>query len=294
MNDNMTQRTIAVTGASGFIGHPLVHALKQSGFTVRPVSGLRADAPGLSDLADRSFQGVDTVIHCSGSPMGPRGTDLNSERGFERDALKLTNHVIHACRNQGVKRLMFLSSAKVYEDPEYVDVYAETKLKVEQELSAAATDNFETLSLRIPMVYHSKPKANFALLRTLAGLPVPLPFASIHNQKSLLAMCNLSRAVIALVTAPAWPNVYLDLADPGPCSTPELLRSLAQAQNNSSFRLFRCPLSILTLAGKLTGKSHQARSLMSSLVVNPDPLHQLLPELSLLTTKEAINVYFSE
>lgn len=283
---------IAVTGAGGFIGSQIIPDLRADGFTVRPISGLRSNNLVLPDQLDDLLKGVHTVVHCAGSPTGPSCSDLQATVSFQADAKALNASLINSCKRQGVKRLIFLSSAKVRISDPLRDVYAITKLETEEMFSNASDESFEALSLRIPMVYGPTPKPNFAMLAKLARLKLPLPLKSIGNQKSLLSITNLSRVISELIKTPSWPSGPLDVADPSMHSTPDLLRLLAKAQGNTNLKLVHFPTRLLAFAAKLVGKKAQFYSLAGSLVIYTKPLEDALPNLELLTTGEAINLYF--
>lgn len=74
--------TVAITGASGFIGSQLAHFLTTGGHTVRrigrgPVEPGRTDItwnPERGTLDARALEGVDAVVHLAGASIGDRWT----------------------------------------------------------------------------------------------------------------------------------------------------------------------------------------------------------------------------
>ncbi len=72
--------TVAVTGATGFIGTHLVRALATAGHTVRrivrhdPAAGDIVWHPGRGELDPRQLDGVDAVIHLAGASISRRWT----------------------------------------------------------------------------------------------------------------------------------------------------------------------------------------------------------------------------
>ena len=93
-------RTVAVTGATGFIGAMLVDHLLATGCNVRALVRTRsahliAETPGLeavsgslqdSESLNRLVQGAAAVVHCAGAVRGATAADFNAVKvdGLER------------------------------------------------------------------------------------------------------------------------------------------------------------------------------------------------------------------
>jgi NAD+ dependent glucose-6-phosphate dehydrogenase len=109
-------KTVVITGAGGNIGGKIARALDGK-FELRRIDRL-APSQGSWHEADLSrwndrgwtalFQGVDAVVHCAANP-DPRAT-WESVRTSNIDA---TLHVLLACAQAGVNRLVFTSSTHV-------------------------------------------------------------------------------------------------------------------------------------------------------------------------------------
>ncbi len=114
----------AVTGASGHVGAALSRALLAAGDTVRllvredtrALEGLNAER-FRADLTDpeslrRAFQGVEIVYHLAASiPLDRRHIET-----MRRINVEGTRHVIRACRDCSVRRLIYFSSIEALAD----------------------------------------------------------------------------------------------------------------------------------------------------------------------------------
>lgn len=168
---------VLVTGGAGFLGSHLANRLFDAGYSVRVLDDLRSGEPSrlLSDIYVKRgdardvptlwsmLQGVDVVFHMAALVSLPASVlypgDYNSVNVGGTVAL------LEACRDVGVKRVVFASSATVYGNqaaqpvaesaPVQPEVpYAVSKVAAEYYLfSLGKLAGFETVSLRIFNAY---------------------------------------------------------------------------------------------------------------------------------------------
>ena len=124
----MASPRVLVTGATGFIGHHLVRALKHRGYWVRGVDlapprygSDAADELHLLDLrrpvnGARAAEGVEE-IYALAADMGGMGFISAHDASLLRNNLLINVHTLEGARANGVRRFLFASSACVY--PEY-------------------------------------------------------------------------------------------------------------------------------------------------------------------------------
>ena len=165
---------ILVTGGGGFIGGALVRRLCQQGFQVRSFS--RRNYPDLDvlgiqqvrgDLVDRkrvreALKGCALVFH-----VAARAGIWGRYNDFHQTNVIGTSNVVQACRDEGIRRLVYTSSPSVVfagSDMEGVDesvlyarhfkaAYPKTKAAAEKIVLEAAGERLATVALRPHLVW---------------------------------------------------------------------------------------------------------------------------------------------
>lgn len=173
-----TNRTILITGASGFVGRALLrelagndallHVDKIRTFNTRPLADDVVALPlplecRIGDICNaqqvrEACEGVDVVMHLA-SVVDWGTHDESVVRAVNVDG---TQNVIDACRANGVQALVYTSSldaiftgrpiveadeTQSYPSP-FTGVYSETKATAEQLVKAAAGESLKTVVLR--------------------------------------------------------------------------------------------------------------------------------------------------
>jgi nucleoside-diphosphate-sugar epimerase len=284
---------VLVTGASGFVGKTLCAHLASLHFdVVATVQNLPdTSVPGMeyrivtemsstTDWSD-ALANVQTVIHCAARVhvMHDHAQDPLTE--FRRVNTLGTETLARAAAHCGVKRLIFLSSIKVNGESTLPlspfdeaspakpqDSYAISKWEAEQALTQIATETgLEVVTLRCPLVYGPGVKGNFLRLLQAVDHGIPLPLALARNRRSLIYLDNLTNAIATCLTHPAAAGKTYLVSDGEDVSTAELIARIAQALGKPS-RLWPCPLGLMELAGRMTGKSDEIARLLGSLCID--------------------------
>lgn len=285
-----------VTGANGFVGQALCAEAMRRGLHVRGAVRSACKLPagvgpvivgaidGETDWTD-ALRGVDVVIHLAARVHVMNDTDADPLAEFLKVNLHGTVKLARQAARAGVKRFVYVSSIKVNGEkthegqkfsgadlPAPQDSYAVSKWQAEQALQRVASETgLEVAIVRPPLVYGPGVKGNFWQMLDVVARRVPLPFASVHNRRSLVYVGNLVDALITCAAHPAAAGQTYLVCDGEDVSTSDLLRQMAVAMGVFS-RLFPCPLMLLRLAGKLTGKSQQLERLLGSLQVDGDKI----------------------
>lgn len=250
---------IAVTGANGFVGAALVERLNNTGRVHRAFTRHHADLSKAFSLA-ANLRGCSVLVHTAGRAHAP------ADASFHAVNVGGTQRLAEQAAAAGVRRFIFLSSIGVAVAPD--EPYARTKAEAERALAevAQATD-IEVVIIRPALVYGPGAPGNWAQLMRLVASGAPLPFASVDNRRSFIALDNLVDLIVRCIDIDRAPPEPLAASDAEPISTPELIRRIARAMHKRAW-LFPCPPRLLLAGARLAGRETQMRKLVDSLVVD--------------------------
>lgn len=283
---------VAVTGANGFVGRALMQALAERGYRARGLLRSTSTGDGVAvgnigpgtDWSD-ALSGVDTVIHCAARAHVMRDDAADPLAEFRRVNTEGTRKLAMDASEQGVRRLVFVSSIKVNgesthfdagsaapfragDPPAPVDPYGISKWEAESALhSVAAASNLEVVIVRPPLVYGPGVGGNFRSMIDIVRRGIPLPLGLVENSRSLVALPNLVDLLVCCATHPDAAGETFLVSDDEDLSTPELVRRLARAMGKNA-RLLPVPPALLGWIGRLTGQSDKVERLVGSLQVD--------------------------
>jgi nucleoside-diphosphate-sugar epimerase len=178
---------VLVTGGGGYIGVVLCERLLQAGHSVRVLDRLYWGHAPLAHLSDRielvqadvrsfdqsALDGIDAVAHLAGLSNDPTA-EYNPAANWEMNT-DATIHLAAACKQRGIKRLTFGSSASIYDglgDGTFDETaavlprgaYSKSKFAAEAALLQAADANFAPVILRQGTVYGYSPRMRLDLV----------------------------------------------------------------------------------------------------------------------------------
>jgi UDP-4-keto-D-FucNAc 4-reductase len=275
---------VVITGASGFIGRSVARRAAADGHRV--IALTRSDgtaARGYEDVGalQRAFEGADAVIH-----LAARAHRGGTDADFECN-VRSASAVAMAARHAGVPRAVLASSIGVNgnvtrgepftEDdaPAPVEPYARSKQRAEAAWVAAFSGSVTRWAiLRPPLVVGADAPGNFARLVHAVRRGIPLPIAAVRNQRSLVGVDNLARAMLTCAFHSAAADQLFVVADEGDVSTPEIVACIAKGLQRKA-RMVSVPPVLVRAAAGLAGRHRLAESLCASLQVDAGKLRRL-------------------
>lgn len=187
-------RTVAVTGATGFVGSETLDQLIAAGFTVRAMARrAQAERAGVTWIAgaldnaaalDALVAGADVVLHIAGVVNAP------NRAGFEAGNGAGTAAVIAAMQRAGLKRLIHVSSFAA-RNPDLSD-YCWSKTLAEEKVKASALD---WTMVRPPAVYGPKDTEFIEVMKVARYGLMPVPP---KGRASLIHVRDLARVLVSL------------------------------------------------------------------------------------------------
>jgi GDP-D-mannose 3', 5'-epimerase len=197
-----TPNKVLVTGAGGFIGHHLTNYLVERGYWVRGVDikepeyePTMAHEFSLLDLREwqNGLEATDGVneVYALAANMGGIGFIENHKAVIVRDNTLINLHTIEAARQNGIKRLLYTSSACIY--PGYLQKTADvTALKEEHAYPADPEDGYgwEKLYMERTCRHYSEDFGIETRIVRFHNIYGPLGTYDGGREKSPAAMCR--------------------------------------------------------------------------------------------------------
>lgn len=186
--------TIAVTGATGFVGQALLDRALEADVTVKALAR-RAQPPlagvewvsgdlGTNDSLRQLVRGAEAVIHVAGV--------VNDAAQFESGNVLGTLNVIEAAKAEGVQRFIHVSSLSAREPD--LSAYGASKARAEKLVMASGLD---WTIVRPPGIYGPRDVDYFEMFRLARWGLMPVPPK--EGSASIIHVDDLARLLLALV-----------------------------------------------------------------------------------------------
>jgi len=296
--------TTLVTGGSGLVGRALISMLVQNDIEVRaairPQTNFRTEGfsrhistCSISDIGPATdwidaLDGVQSVIHLAARVHVMKENSKEPLEEYRHVNTMGTARLAMMAAQTGVRRMVYVSTIKVngestfgepfHEDdaPHPADPYAISKWEAELMLRRISADTgMEIVIVRPPLVYGPGVAGNFLTLLSWMDRGIPLPLASVENQRSLVGINNLINLLVLCLSHPRAAGEVFLASDGEDISTPELLRRTAQSLGKLS-HLFPFPVSLLRMMAWFMAKGDVCDRLCGSLTVDSNKARRLL------------------
>ncbi|MFB2704997.1 MULTISPECIES: UDP-glucose 4-epimerase family protein [Marinobacter] len=313
----MSKQRVLVTGASGFVGSAVVKRLLAQSDSYEVVAVARTaradDGPGFRSVSGlellncegwaAALHGVDVVVHCAARAHVMKDQSLDPLAEYRRVNVDGALNLASEASKAGVKRFVFISTVKVHgedtnrrapfceaDKPVPEDAYARSKHEAELKLKAFCEQaGMELVVVRPPLVYGPGVKGNFASLLKLCNLPIPLPFGSMKNKRSMVYVGNLADFLVQCVSLPAAAREVFLVSDDETLSLTELLAELRRAQGRSPW-LVIVPVFLFRFAAVLLGKSSSIERLTGELRIDSTKARHVLGWSAPYSVKEGLKL----
>jgi nucleoside-diphosphate-sugar epimerase len=250
-------RTVALTGATGFIGSTLARVLHQAGWEVRALVRPGTAANRLSDLGITRVSGnledvaslrslvagADAVVHCAGAVRGATQSD------FRRINVTGVERLVAAARSQTPPPYFLLISSLAAREPQ-LSAYAASKRDGERALQDNA-GGMPWVVLRPPAVYGPGDREMLPLFRWMMR-GIALVTGARRARFSLLYVEDLATAVARLLEQPDTQGTTFELHDgrQDGYSWDDIVSTASQLRGSHVIRV-RVPVVLLNLVAAL-------------------------------------------
>ncbi|MEW4468104.1 NAD(P)H-binding protein [Parasphingorhabdus sp. JC815] len=192
-----SKQTLAITGATGFVGGHLLNLAVRAGFPVRALTrSMQDDRPNvtwvrgaLDNPASLNVlcTGADVVIHIAGVVNAP------TREGFEAGNVAGTLAVIEASKAAGCQRFIHVSSLAATMPK--LSAYGDSKAKAEK---IVASSGLDWTVIRPPAVYGPGDKEMLDIFKVAKLGFVPLP-PNADGRLSAIHVDDLSHALMSII-----------------------------------------------------------------------------------------------
>lgn len=314
----MPSQRILITGATGFVGRHLVahflSAMRPLTLAVRkaeecPVNWhsqeqIRIVETGAiedSTLLENALSDVTTVVHAAGLTQVNTPSASEPDTQFLRANVKATETLAQAVLRSGARQFINISSLHAVTsnsspivvsdetENEPSTSYGKSKRLAERFVLDIANSGVFAISLRPPLIVGADASGNWRALQRIAATGLPLPFASIHNKRSMIGIDTIVHMISHLCSKerPRDKSGNYCIADPEVVSLRTIVEELRRGMNIPP-RLFPVPTSLLYSAARFAQRRLQAEGLFGNLEVDGSRFCQTFDVVSTCQLREAI------
>tara|TARA_B110000014_G_scaffold256234_1_gene239082 strand:- start:9599 stop:10555 length:957 start_codon:yes stop_codon:yes gene_type:complete len=284
---------VLVTGASGFLGNFLVNQDVHSQIQFRAVYRNEEQAIGrakdfsiINNIDSEtnwtsSFKNINVILHTAARAHVMQDESKNPKQEYDSINIDGTLNLASQALEFGIKRFIYISSAKVNgessqydrpftekDKPNPVGDYAISKYKAEQGLiKLSEREGLDLTIIRPALIYGPGVRANFLSIMKLIQRGIPLPLRSIKNHRSFISLYNLHEFILECLLNQSAINQTFLISDGKDLSIGELVVHLADALKKRN-RLIPFPPNLIQFFGLLLRQQERTRRLCDSFHLN--------------------------
>ena len=300
MLSHLSNKTVLITGASGYIGSFLVKKfLSLNVFKIKLITRRKINLKRknleiiyLENVVQYNdwvsiIKDVNYVFHLIGVSHYSRS--LRGQKDYFNNVnFLLTEKIVKASLISKVEKIIFLSSIKVNgeytndksflstDKPNPKDFYGTTKLKAENKIvELCKKSNLKYTIIRSPLVYGPNIKGNFGLILKAVKLGFPLPTLYLKMKRSFISIYNLVDFLVFTLKNKNTDNEIVLVADQEDISISELISKLSKEMyRNSNFKVIQYPFPLFLIKWffKFIGRDDFIYKLLMPLQINKNEL----------------------
>lgn len=200
-----------ITGGTGYIGSKLINFYIKNNhkFVVLTTSIDTKEKnyfyiKDLNNIPLEAFEGVDRVVHLAGISNDTNKTDYETKKKYTDANVKYVENVLNLSIKKQIRSFIFISSTKA-DDSNFknfsdkknlLSIYASTKSEAEKIIkNISKNEPIRVHILRPSIVYGPNAKGNLSLFVSLLKKGLKLKFYFLKNQKSLVHVDDVIRAI---------------------------------------------------------------------------------------------------
>ena len=257
---------VAITGATGFIGTHLLRHLGRNGIDYAALKRADDDFIYPSDWDE-----FNAIVHLAAAAHRKKSRKTN---------LSYTLNLAEKAACSNIRHFIFVSSVGVLgefsgdapfdADSPYnpYDDYSVSKMEAEQGLQQAFQNTGINLTIiRPPLVYGAGAKGSFGSLGRLVRKVPVMPLGAIKSERSFCSVNNLCDLVTACLVNEQSHNRTFLVSDDVTVTLVDMIKMMYRSLDKIGL-IIPVPVSLLRLAGLITGKTQAVSKLTSSLTLD--------------------------
>ena len=245
---------IAITGSTGFVGSHITRVLskKYAVTAIKHISyspfqkerNIKEVTASINDIDSliTAFKDIDIVIHLVGIIAETK------TKTFEGVVTRGTKNVVSACKEAGVKKIIYISAAGTSSDAAIS--YFKTKYQAEQTVIASG---LSYLILRHSVIYGKNDGVVSMVKKLITSMPFTPVIGSGRYILQPIYIDDLSAIVEKSIELPNVWNDTIDLAGPEPMEYVEIIRILKKTLHKKRLNIF-IPMVFMKLIALLLEK----------------------------------------